>query len=279
MSKISKGRLRFLAGKAVDIREHIVNMSADANASHSGSALSAVDVITALYFEIMKIDPLRPLWPERDRFILSKGHGGASLYATLAERGYFPKAKLKTFCKDEGFLTTHPVIQNVPGVEATTGSLGHGLSIGLGMALAGKFDKKDYHVFVMLSDGECDEGSVWEAAMYAGFHGVHNLAAIVDYNKIQSFGRTEEVMNLEPFADKWKSFGWEVREIDGHDFGEILGALSAVPFKKGKPSCIIAHTIKGKGVSYMENKLEWHYRSPTGDLRGQALKELQAQRI
>ncbi|MEK7085101.1 MAG: transketolase, partial [Patescibacteria group bacterium] len=214
MKNISKERLKFLAGKAVDIREHIINMGADANASHSGSALSAVDVITALYFEIMNINPAKPLWPERDRFILSKGHGGASLYAALAERGYFPKANLKTFCKDEGFLTTHPVIQNVPGVEATTGSLGHGLSIGLGMALAGKFDKKKYRVFVMLSDGECDEGSVWEAAMYAGFHKVDSLVAIVDYNKIQSFGRTKEVMDLEPFSKKWEAFGWGVKEID-----------------------------------------------------------------
>ena len=279
MAELSKEKLRMLTNTAAEIRMRIINMSADVNASHSGSALSPVDILTALYFEVMRIKPKEPLWAGRDRFILSKGHGGASLYAALALRGFFSEEKLNTFCKDGSVLTTHPVIQNVPGVEATTGSLGHGLSSGLGMALAGAFDKKGYRVFVMLSDGECDEGSVWEAAMYAGFHKVDNLVAIVDYNKIQSFGRTEEVMDLEPFADKWKAFGWEAREIDGHNFKEILGALQAVPFKTCKPSCIIAHTVKGKGVSYMENKLEWHYRSPTGDLRGQALKELEAQKI
>ena len=266
--------MKKLAAKAREIRVHIVNMGADANASHSGSALSTVDLITALYFKAMRVNPKKPLWPERDRFILSKGHGGAALYAALAERGYFPKARLKTFCGDGGVLTTHPVIRNVPGVEATTGSLGHGLPIGLGMALAGRYDKKTYRVFVMLSDGECDEGTVWEAAMYAGFHNVSNLVAVIDYNKIQSFGRTAEVMDLEPFAQKWEAFGWAVREINGHNFKEILGALKGIPFKKGRPSCIIAHTVKGKGVSYMENVPMWHYRAPNPGEYQQALKEL-----
>jgi transketolase len=164
-------------------------------------------------------------------------------------------------------------------VEATTGSLGHGLSIGLGMALAGKFDKKKYRVFVMLSDGECDEGSVWEAALYAGFHHVDNLIAIIDYNKIQSFGRTKEVMDLEPFTKKLEAFGWSTKEIDGHNFNEIIDVLSNTSFKKNAPICIIAHTIKGKGVSYMEDKLEWHYRAPVGELRGKALEELEAQKL
>lgn len=271
--------LQELKEKAREVRRHIVVMSGEANASHSGSALSAVEIVVALYFGIMRIDPKRPRWTGRDRFILSKGHGGAVLYATLAERGFFPRKKLKTFCKDAGTLTTHPMLESAPGVEALTGSLGHGLPIGIGMALAAKYDKKNYRTFVMVSDGECDEGSTWEAILYAGVRKIDNLILFVDYNKIQSFGRTKEVLDLEPLKDKFEAFRWRVEEIDGHDFRQILSATGRAIRAKGKASCIIAHTVKGKGISYMEDKLEWHYRAPVGDLMKQALGELESGKL
>lgn len=271
---MTKEELQKLKNKAVDVRRHIVTMSGRANASHSGSALSAVEIIVGLYFKIMNIDPKRPTWDARDRFILSKGHGGAVLYATLAERGFFPKKQLDTFCLDGSRLTTHPFLGGMPGVEATTGSLGHGLPVGVGMALAAKADGRNYMTYVMVSDGECDEGSVWEAILFAGFHKLDNLVLIIDYNKIQSFGRTKEVLDLEPLKQKIESFRWNVTEIDGHNFSEITRAFADTKKKQGKPHCIIAHTIKGKGISYMEDKLEWHYRSPTGELGKEALREL-----
>lgn len=252
-------------------------MSARANASHSGSALSPVEIVTTLYFHTMNIDPKKPNWSDRDRFILSKGHGGAVLYSALAKRGFFPESLLDTFCLDKSPLTTHPIfskISGIPGVEATTGSLGHGLAMGIGMALAGKKDKKNYTVYIMLSDGECDEGSVWEGFLYAGAKKLDNLIIFIDYNKIQSFGRTAEVLDLEPLKDKLLSFRWQVQEIDGHNFEQIIKAIEIAKVKSGQPHCIIAHTIKGKGISYMEDKLEWHYHSPTGEFLKRALKEL-----
>lgn len=264
-----------LKDQARRIRRHIITMSGRANASHTGSALSAVEVVTALYFKIMNIDPKRPTWPERDRFILSKGHAGAVLYAVLSERGYFSTKQLDTFCLDDSVLTTHPFLGGVPGVEATTGSLGHGLPVGVGMALAARMDKKQYHTYVMVSDGECDEGSVWEAILFAGFHGLGALTLIIDYNKIQSYGRTKDVLDLEPLVEKFLAFRWHVQEIDGHDFDAIENAFTVAKSVKDKPHCIIAHTVKGRGISYMEDKLEWHYRSPTGELGVQALKELE----
>jgi transketolase len=269
-----KANIAELKKVATRIRKHIVVMSGRANASHSGSALSPVEIVTSLYFNVMDVDPKRPLWPDRDRFILSKGHGGAVLYAALAERGYFPKSLLDGFCLDTSPLVTHPVRGSVPGVEATTGSLGHGLSTAVGIALGARYDKKKYLNYVVLSDGECDEGSVWEATMYAGFHKLDNIIAFVDYNKIQSYGRTKEILDLEPLAAKFRAFKWHAQEIDGHNFAQILKAISVAKRAKGKPSIIIAHTVKGKGISYMEDKLEWHYRSPTGELGKQALKEL-----
>ena len=280
--KEETGDIKFLEEKALAIRKHIVTMSGRANASHSGSALSPVEIVTALYFNLMRINPKKPYWSERDRFILSKGHGGAVLYAALAERGFIKKSLLNTFCFDGSPLITHPVIQHVSGVsgiEATTGSLGHGLPMGVGMALAAKHDGKNYNVYVMISDGECDEGTTWEAMLYAGVKGLDNLIVFLDYNKIQSFGRTAEVLDLEPLAPKIKSFRWDVKEIDGHNFKEIISAVKEAKRNSGKPHCIIAHTVKGKGVSYMEDKLEWHYRSPTGDLMSQALIELGADKI
>jgi len=278
MAVVEKLEVKSLRKIANQIRRHIVMMASRANASHSGSALSPVEMVTALYFQIMRIDPKKSDWPDRDRFILSKGHGGAVLYAALAERGFFPVKLLDTFCLDDSLLPTHPVfgkISGVPGVEATTGSLGHGLAMGLGMALAGKHDKKDYQVYVMISDGECDEGSVWEGLLYAGAKKVDNLIIFIDYNKIQSFGRTAEVLDLEPLKDKLLAFNWDVQEIDGHDFSEIISSVKRAKNHSGQPHCIIAHTVKGKGISYMEDKLEWHYRSPSGDLLAKALSELE----
>lgn len=261
------------ASLATKIRQYVLRMTHRARSSHIGSSFSVADLLAVLYSGILRVDPARPDWPERDRFILSKGHAAATMYAVLAEQGFFPLEWLDSFYQDGAFLAGH-VIHDIPGIEASTGSLGHGLSIACGMALAGKRDSKSYRVFTMLSDGECDEGSTWEAVLFAQHHRLDNLVAIVDYNKIQCFGRVEEVLNLEPFAEKWKAFGWSVREINGHDFDQIEQALSNVPFSKGRPSCVIAHTIKGKGVSFMEDKLLWHYRSPQGDEYRDACVEL-----
>lgn len=247
-----------------------------ANASHIGSCLSIVDILTVLYGSILNVDPTRPDWPGRDRFILSKGHATAALYAILAEKGFFPVKWLETYCKDGSKLGGHITHHDVPGVEVSTGSLGHGLPIGCGMALAGKRDAKPYRVFVLLSDGECDEGSTWEAALFAPQHQLDNLIAIVDYNKIQSFGWVKEVLDLDPFIDKWRAFRWVAREIDGHDYAQIEEVLKSVPFEGGKPSLIVAHTIKGKGVSFMENQLSWHYKSPDAEELSKALAELEA---
>jgi len=259
---------------ASQIRRSALYMVHKANASHIGTCLSIADILAVLYSDILRVDSTRPDWPDRDRFILSKGHGAAVLYAVLAERGFFPKEWLGAYCQDGTHLAGHITHQGVPGVEVSTGSLGHGLPIGCGMVLAGKHDNRPYRVFVLLSDGECDEGSNWEAALFAPHHHLDNLIAIVDYNKIQSFGTIKEVLDLEPLAAKWRAFGWAVREVDGHDFGQIEDALKSVPFKVGRPSCIIAHTVKGKGVSFMENQLAWHYKSPNAEQLKQALAEL-----
>mgnify|MGYP001590019464 FL=1 len=259
---------------AADIRIGIVDMVTRAKSSHAGGALSSADLLAALYFKVLKIDPKNPMWQDRDRFILSKGHCCSALYAALANRGFFPKEKLDGYCSDGGSMWGHLSLNSAPGVDATTGSLGHGLSIGVGMAIAVKRNNKNSRVFVLLSDGECDEGSVWEAALSAHQFELDNLVAIVDYNKIQSFGSVKEVMELEPFAQKWASFGWAVKEIDGHDIKQIVEALSNLPLEKDKPSVIIAHTIKGKGVSFMENKLDWHYKSPNPEQYKIAMEEL-----
>ncbi|WP_176231750.1 transketolase [Candidatus Hakubella thermalkaliphila] len=264
-----------LESRARQIRRLVVQMNAAARSSHVGSALSIVDLLVVLYFRILRFDLENPRAGDRDRFILSKGHGCTALYATLAERGFFSKDILDTYYQDGGLLAGHADNHNVPGIEVATGSLGHGLSIGVGMALAGKHDQKNYRVFVLLGDGECDEGSVWEATMSASHFKLDNLITIVDFNKLQAMGRVEEVMNLEPFAEKWCSFGWSVREIDGHDFRQIEDALTKVPFESAKPSLILAHTVKGKGVSYMEDQLSWHYKSPNERELALALEELE----
>jgi len=253
-------------------------MTHRAKSAHVGSALSIADIVAFVYQEILRVDPGRPDWPDRDRFILSKGHGCATLYAVLAERGFFPLQWLESFYQDNSLLAGHATHDGVPGVEVSTGSLGHGLSIACGMALAGKRDQRRYRAFVVLSDGECDEGSTWEAVLFAPHHRLDNLVAIVDYNKIQSFGTVPDVLNLEPLGAKWTAFGWAVREIDGHDASEISRVLRTVPFVPGRPSCVVAHTVKGKGVSFMENQVLWHYRPPSGEELAQALAELDGER-
>lgn len=260
---------------ARQIRRDITLMMNRAQVAHTGSALSPVEILAALYFHAMKLDPKRPNWPDRDRFILSKGHAATVLYASLANRGFFPRIKLESFAQKNSRLTCHPSIQNVPGVEATTGSLGHGLAVGIGIALAGRKDKKKYKTYVLLSDGECDEGTNWEGILFAGHHKLDNLMVIVDYNKIQSFGRTAEVLNLDPLADKFKAFNWWVKEINGNNLKEVVGAIDEAKKIKNKPQCIVAHTIKGKGLSFAEDKLGWHYWNITDELLTQSLKELE----
>ena len=258
------------------LRIHAVRMTHLAKASHVGSSLSMVDLLAVLYGRILRIDPAQPDWPERDRFILSKGHGCAAYYAVLAEVGFFPMEWLETFYQNGSRLAGHATHTNVPGIEISTGSLGHGLSVATGMALAAKRDGKSYRVYCLLSDGECDEGSTWEPILFAPQHKLDNLIAIVDYNKIQSLGTVKEVMDLDPFADKWRAFNWAVREVDGHNLGALEATLEHLPYEAGKPSCLIAHTVKGKGVSFMENKLLWHYRIPQGEEYKAALAELGA---
>lgn len=264
-----------LPAKSVEIRRDILGMCFRAKSGHLGSSFSTVDILTSLYFHYLNIDPKQPAMKRRDRFILSKGHGCSALYVTLAHAGFFPKSELETFIQDGSRLPGHPSSALLPGVEASTGSLGHGLNIGVGLALAAKRSKETWRTVVVISDGECDEGSTWEAILTAGFWQLSGLRCIVDYNKIQSFGRVADVMELEPFADKWRAFGWNVQEVDGHDHTAILTALQATDTVSDKPSVIIAHTVKGKGVSYMENTVDWHYWSPNADHVKQGLSELQ----
>ena len=259
---------------AAKIRAHALRMVHSVNASHIGTSLSMADILSVLYSQILRVDPARPDCPERDRLVVSKGHGAAILYAALAERGFFPVEWLADYCKDGSKLMGH-ISYHVPGVEVSAGSLGHGLPIGCGMALAAKREVRPHRVFVILSDGELDEGSNWEAILFAPHHQLDNLAVIVDYNKIQSFGTVKEILDLEPSRAKWEAFRWSAREIDGHDIVQLENALSGVPFEAGEPSVIIAHTVKGKGVSFMENQLAWHYKSPSKEQLEQALREVE----
>ena len=245
-----------------------------ANSSHIGSAFSCVELLTALYFRTLKVDPRHPDEPERDRFVMSKAHAGIALYATLAERGFFPKSWLNEYYVDGGRLAGHADAYGVPGVEVSAGSLGHGLAISIGMALRAQRTSQKWRVFALLSDGECDEGSTWEAALLAGHLHLDALTAIVDCNGLQGMGRTRDVVDLEPLADKWRSFGWAAREIKGHDWDDILQAFATLPLEPGRPTAIIARTTKGKGVSFMEDAVLWHYRSPAGDELERAAAEL-----
>ena len=255
------------------IRADSLRMVYQANASHIGTCLSMADLLAVLYADVLRVDPTCPEWPDRDRFVLSKGHGAAVAYAVLAECGFLPREWLDDYCRDGSKLTGH-ISHYVPGVETSTGSLGHGLSIGCGMALAAKRRKQNFRVFVLLSDGELDEGSNWEAILFAPHHGLDNLTVIVDYNKIQSLGDVKDVLDLDPLADKWRSFRWGVREIDGHDHSQITDALSATPFATGLPSVVLAHTVKGNGVDFMQNRLLWHYRPPNEAQLTEALAQM-----
>lgn len=259
---------------ATKIRIHSLEMIKNGKSSHIGSNLSMTDIIAVLYGEIMNFDSSNPKFKNRDRFIVSKGHAAAGLYAVLAECGFFKLSKLKTFYQDGTNLCGHVTNKDNPGVEFSTGSLGHGLPVAVGMAKAGKLKKKKYKVFCLLSDGECDEGSNWEAILFAAHHKLDNLTVIVDYNKIQSLSTVEKTLALEPFVDKWLSFGWDVREVDGHDHVKLKNAFNEIKNKNKKPLCVLAHTIKGKGVSFMENSVLWHYRHPQGDEYQKALDEL-----
>lgn len=265
---------RELAAKACKIRQDIISMLGEAKSGHPGGSLSATDIVATLYFHEMKVDPQNPKWPDRDRFVLSKGHAAPVLYAALAEKGYFPVEELQTLRKTGSRLQGHPSMKHLPGVEMSTGSLGQGLSAANGMALAGKLDGRSYRVYVLLGDGELQEGQVWEAAMASAHYKLDNVMAFVDHNGLQIDGPVREVMSPEPVADKWRAFGWHVEEIDGHNFSEITGALAKAKEVKGKPTMVVAKTVKGKGVSFMENQVGWHGNAPSADQTSQALCEL-----
>lgn len=257
------------------VRIHALQMTSRGGSSHVGAALSIADILAVLYGGVLRVDPREPRWPERDRFILSKGHAGAAVYATLAETGFFPTEQLTRHYQDGSVLSGHVSHKGVPGVELSTGSLGHGLGVGTGMAKALKMACRDSRVFILLSDGECDEGTIWEAALFAQHHQLDNLVAIVDYNKIQSLAPVAETLALEPFRQKWESFNWGVVETDGHDHDELNTTLARLPAQPGRPTVVIAHTTKGKGVSFMENSVLWHYRTARGEEFDRALAELE----
>lgn len=268
--------LQVLANK---VRNHVLDMTSLGGSSHIASVYSIVEILVCLYGKLLNISPLTVNDINRDRFILSKGHAGAGVYATLAELGYFSVEMLKTHYQDGSNLSGHVSHKNIPGVELSTGSLGHGLSVGVGMALSAKMDLRNNKVVVLMSDGECDEGSNWEAIMFSSHHKLNNLICIVDYNKIQSLDLVSNTLNLEPFIDKWVAFGWNVIETDGHSIESIIKSYNDACNSQDKPSCIIAHTTKGKGVSFFENKVLWHYRTARGEEYEKAKMELNNYKI
>lgn len=270
----TKHDVRRLENTASVLRHDILQMIYHAKAGHPGGSLSATDLITALYFHVMNIDPANPDWADRDRFVLSKGHACPALYAALAERGFFDKALLNTLRQYHSILQGHPDKNKVPGLDMSSGSLGNGLAIGLGMALSAKKNHQDYMTYVLLGDGECQEGLVWEAAMAASHHRLKNLIAIVDCNGVQINGWVNDVLRIEPFADKWRAFGWMVIEIDGHDMHQILTALHDARAMRC-PTAILARTVKGKGVSFMEDAAAWHGAAPNADQLAQAIMDIE----
>ena len=260
---------------AREIRMWIFENSHRSQTPHLGSCLSCVDILVAAYFHSLRIDPGAPAHPDRDRFILSKGHGAAALFPVLARRGFYPVSMLDTYGEDGSLFAEHPPSPaHLPGIEAATGSLGHGLPIGLGMALAGRIQGREYNVIALVSDGECNEGSIWESAMLAAAQRVERLCVVIDFNKWQATGRSREVLALDPLADKWRAFGWNALEVDGHDMGALVRLLRNVPDGSGKPLVAVAHLVKGKGVSFMEDDNNWHYRIPKADEVEAARKEL-----
>jgi len=261
---------------ALTLRQRLVTTSAAAKIPHLGSCLSCVELLVALYWQELRVDPANPEYPERDRFLLSKGHGAPILFQVLAERGFFPLERLEGFGKAGSVFHEHPPKPGyIPGIEAATGSLGHGLPMALGMALAARIQQSPTRCYALLSDGECNEGSIWEAAMLTAAQKVNTLTAIIDFNKWQATGRSQEVMALDPLAAKWEAFGWHAQEIDGHDFASIASALAAARVETNRPSVIVAHTVKGKGVSFMEDNNNWHYRTPNPEELAAALAELE----
>ncbi len=262
------------------IRRNGLEMTHLSRGSHIGSIMSVAEIIAVLYTSVLRVRPEDPAWPDRDRMILSKGHAGAAIYAALAETGFFPVEQLKTHYANGSILSGHVSHKGVPGVEISTGALGHGLSIGAGMALGARMNGEGWRTYVVLGDGECDEGSVWEAALQAAQFGLDRLIAVVDYNHMQSLDFVRNTLELEPFEDKWRDFGWQARSVDGHDPEALKEAFEEAKSRagSGRPSVILAHTVKGKGVSFMENNILWHYRTPQGDEYEAALRELEAQR-
>jgi len=272
--------IRFLGDKAAEMRENIVKLTFVAGSGHIGGGLSMTDILVALYYHVLRYDPRNPKWPEGDRFILSKGHGCIALCPVLADVGYFPAEKLDTFNQLDSPFGMHPDCNKIPGVEISTGSLGHGLSIAVGVALSARLDNADHRVYCLMGDGELDEGLIWEAAMSAAHFKLGNLVGIVDRNGLSLDGFTEDIMALEPLAQKWESFGWRVMTIDGHDMGAIIDSFEKLPPTSGsQPTVIIARTVKGKGVSFMENTIAWHYGNLDEELRDQVLAELGSKRL
>lgn len=263
-----------LKAMAAKLRGQVIQMSHNASSAHLGSSLSCCDIVTAAYWHAAKIDPSKPKDPLRDRFILSKGHAATTLYAALAFKGFYGEELLETYCQDGAMLAEHPPANLLPGVEAATGSLGHGLPIGIGMALSGRIKDEKFRVYALLSDGENNEGSVWEAAMFAAGQKLDNICVIVDYNKWQATARSNETLMLAPLVDKWRAFGWDAHPVDGHDVGTLAKLMDRIPNGSGKPVALIADTVKGKGVSFMEDDNNWHYRAPTAEEVVLARKEL-----
>ena len=259
---------------ALRVRRHAIDMTSRGKSSHVGSVLGLADILASLYGAVLNHRPSDPSWDGRDRVILSKGHAGAGMYAVLAECGYFDKQLLEQHCADGSPLSGHVSHKGIPGVEFSTGSLGHGLGVSAGMALAAKLGGHSHRVYCIMSDGECDEGSVWEATLFAGHHTLSNLVMVVDFNNLQSLDTVTNTLNLEPFAEKLYAFGWEVSEVNGHDTDALVTALDVDPANSRKPTAVIARTTKGKGVSFMENSVLWHYRSPQGDEFDAAVREL-----
>lgn len=274
---VGTGRSVSLDRRSVDLRKMVVETLNASRRGHLGAAFSIIEILRVLYDDVLRYDARNPWWPGRDRFVLSKGHGCLAQYVLLADKGFFPSSELWKFCMSDGILGGHPDYGKVPGVEASTGSLGHGLSIGIGFALSARHDGCDHGTYVLIGDGECNEGTVWEAAMCAGKHRLSSLTVIVDYNKQQSCGSTFEVQDLEPFAAKWRAFGLEVIEVDGHDVAALRAAFAGLPLDSRKPSVIICHTIKGKGIEFAEGNLEWHHKSKlTDDEIGSLMSALEA---
>lgn len=259
--------------RSIALRRRVIAALAGGRRGHLGSSLSLIEMLRVLYDDVLRFRPEDPRWQNRDRLVLSKGHGCLALYALLADKGFFAQEELARFCHCDALLGGHPNGCKVPGVEASTGSLGHGLAIGLGQALCARVDRRDSRVFVILGDGECGEGAVWEAAMSAGKHKLSHLTVLVDYNKHQSYGSTAAVLDLEPFADKWRSFGFAAAEVDGHDVHALREMLLRLPLDPQKPSAIICHTVKGRGIDFAENNLEWHHKSGLTDAQIASLEE------